>query len=135
MKKPTYTALAALAATEREEDEPKHQVPQVRLPQRNRPLTQDEFQQLIQSGAYTATLVPSDNPNSPHHEYLLHPTAGQGQQGHSAHAQQRPAYSSEKQQEAQAQAQAQAVTYLLPQSQSQHQRQVKRRPVYNIQQA
>lgn len=120
LKKPAYTALAALAAEQQTEDDSQKQVPVVRLPsQRQRPLTQEEFQQLLQSGSYTATLVPSDNPHSPHQEYLLHPT---GQ------AQQRPIYPSEQKQE------AQTVTYLLPQSQSpQHQRAVKRRPVYNIQ--
>lgn len=126
LKKPAYTALAALAAEQQTEELAQKQVPVVRLQsQRQRPLTQEEFQQLLQSGSYTATLVPSDNPHSPHQEYLLHPT---GQ------VQQRPVYSSEQKQE------AQTVTYLLPQSQSPqhhqqvpHQRAVKRRPVYNIQ--
>lgn len=50
-----------------------HTIPVFRIPiARNKPLTPTEFQNLLQLGGYTATVLPS-NPNSSHQEYLLQP--------------------------------------------------------------
>lgn len=95
-------------ATEREEEANNKQqaIPVVRIPSsRDKPLTQEEFQNLLQLGGYTATLLPT-NPNAPHQEYLLQPKYAQ-----------RPEYILEQQQD--------------PYQLQQQQQPLKRRPSYS----
>lgn len=106
---PSHAPPSSIADKDEAELPKQNPVPIPRVLHRNRPFTQEEFQRILQSGRYTATLVPSDNPNSPQQEYILHPANVP-----------RQIYTNEKQ-----------PPYLVTQQQQQS---IQRTPGYNVQQ-